>query len=383
MRKICAVVSSRANYSSIKSVLRSVSQNKNLILQIVVGASALIDRFGSAVDLIKKDGFKINNRVHMLIEGETVETMAKSTGMGLLEFPTVFRHLKPDIVLIVGDRFENMAASIAASYMNIPIAHTMGGEVSGTIDESIRHAITKFSHIHFPASKSAKERIIKLGERKENVFLVGCPRIDLAKKVLSDKKSILNEKFLNAGVGDKINFSKPFIIVSQHSVTTEYNDTRHQIESTMKAVNKINIQKIILWPNPDAGSDEISRVFRKFREKNLISNVRFYKNFPPEVYMKLMSQTSCLVGNSSSGIREGAYIGTPVVNIGTRQSNRDRGKNTLDCSYNENDIFKSVNKQIKKNKYKKEYLYGNGSSGKKIAKILEKVKVKIQKQISY
>ena len=172
MRKICAVVSSRANYSSIKSVLRSVSQNKNLILQIVVGASALIDRFGSAVDLIKKDGFKINNRVHILIEGETVETMAKSTGMGLLEFPTVFRHLKPDIVLIVGDRFENMAASIAASYMNIPIAHTMGGEVSGTIDESIRHAITKFSHIHFPASKSAKERIIKLGERKENVFLV-------------------------------------------------------------------------------------------------------------------------------------------------------------------------------------------------------------------
>ena len=187
MKKICAVISSRANYSSVKSVLSSISNNKNLILQIVVGASALIDRFGSVVDLIKKDGFKINSSIHMLVEGETLETMAKSTGMGLLEFPTVFKNINPDIVLIIGDRFENIAASIAASYMNIAIAHTMGGEVSGTIDESIRHAITKFAHIHFPASKESKERIIKLGENKKNVFLVGCPRIDLAKKVLSEK----------------------------------------------------------------------------------------------------------------------------------------------------------------------------------------------------
>ena len=196
MKKICAIISSRANYSSIKSVLSSISNNKNLILQIVVGASALIDRFGSVVDLIKKDGFKINSSIHMLVEGETLETMAKSTGMGLLEFPTVFKNINPDIVLIVGDRFENIAPSIAASYMNILIAHTMGGEVSGTIDESIRHAITKFAHIHFPASKESKERIIKLGENKKNVFLVGCPRIDLAKKVLSEKNLIQMINFL-------------------------------------------------------------------------------------------------------------------------------------------------------------------------------------------
>jgi len=383
MKKICAVISSRANYSSIKSVLESVSKNKNLTLQIVVGASALIDRFGSVIDLIKKDGFKINHKVHMLVEGETVETMAKSTGMGLLELPTVFKHLKPDIVVIVGDRYENMATSIAASYMNIPIAHTMGGEVSVTIDESIRHAITKFSHIHFPASKDAKERIIKLGEKKETVFLVGCPRIDLAKNVLNEKKFNLNNKFLDSGVGDKINFQKPFIMVSQHSVTTECNNTTRQIEATMEAIIKINMQKIILWPNPDAGSDDISRIFRKYREKRKITNARFYKNFPPEIYMKLMSKTSCLVGNSSSGIREGAYIGTPVVNIGTRQSRRERGKNTIDCDYKKEEIYNSILKQIKKKKYKKEYIYGEGSSGKKISNILQKVKVKIQKQISY
>ena len=383
MKKICAVISSRANYSSIKSVLSSISNNKNLILQIVVGASALIDRFGSVVDLIKKDGFKINSSIHMLVEGETLETMAKSTGMGLLEFPTVFKNINPDIVLIVGDRFENIAPSIAASYMNILIAHTMGGEVSGTIDESIRHAITKFAHIHFPASKESKERIIKLGENKKNVFLVGCPRIDLAKKVLSEKKFDTNDKFLKAGVGDKIDFLKPFIIVSQHSVTTEYDETKKKIEPTIKAINKIDIQKVVLWPNSDAGSDEISRVFRKYREKRLLKNVRFYKNFPPETYMKLMSKASCIVGNSSSGIREGAYIGTPNVNIGTRQSRRERGKNTIDCDYNMEEIYKSILIQIKKKKYKKEYIYGNGNSGKKISNILEKIEVKIQKQIEY
>ena len=383
MKKICAVISSRANYSSIKSVLSSISNNKNLILQIVVGASALIDRFGSVVDLIKKDGFKINSSIHMLVEGETLETMAKSTGMGLLEFPTVFKNINPDIVLIVGDRFENIAPSIAASYMNIAIAHTMGGEVSGTIDESIRHAITKFAHIHFPASKESKERIIKLGENKKNVFLVGCPRIDLAKKVLSEKKFDTNDKFLKAGVGDKIDFLKPFIIVSQHPVTTEYDETKKKIEPTIKAINKIDIQKVVLWPNSDAGSDEISRVFRKYREKRLLKNVRFYKNFPPETYMKLMSKASCIVGNSSSGIREGSYIGTPNVNIGTRQSRRERGKNTIDCDYNMEEIYKSILIQIKKKKYKKEYIYGNGNSGKKISDILEKIKVKIQKQIEY
>src|SRR5687768_1377223 len=164
VRKVCVVVGSRANYGSIKSVMRAVQAHPGLQLQIIVAASALLDRFGSVVDVIERDGFKPDARVNMIVEGETPVTMAKSTGLGLLELPTLFELLKPDVVVTVGDRFETMATAVAGAYMNIPLAHTMGGEVTGTIDESIRHAITKLAHVHLPANKDAADRILRLGE---------------------------------------------------------------------------------------------------------------------------------------------------------------------------------------------------------------------------
>ena len=194
MRKICVVVGSRANYSSIKSAMHAISEHSELELQLILGASALLDRYGTVSKQIIKDGFDPVAEVFMLIEGETPTTMAKSTGVGLMELPTIFDRLKPDIVLTVGDRFETMATTLAAAYMNLPVAHTMGGEVSGTIDESIRHAVTKFAHIHFPASQDAKERIIKLGEREKDVHLVGCPRIDLVAEIL--KADNINKKII-------------------------------------------------------------------------------------------------------------------------------------------------------------------------------------------
>ena len=183
-RKVCVVIGSRANYSSAKSVMRAVKAHPALELQLVMGASALLNRYGAVIDLVRMDGFEPQAEVHMLIEGETPATMAKSTGLGLMELPTIFTRLEPDFVLTIGDRFETMATTLAAAYMNIPIAHTMGGEVSGTIDESIRHAVTKFAHVHFPASADARERIVRLGERPDDVHLVGCPRIDLVKEIL-------------------------------------------------------------------------------------------------------------------------------------------------------------------------------------------------------
>jgi len=220
MKRICVVVGSRANYSSIKSVMRAIQQSPDLELQLVVAASALLDRYGSVVRLIEADGFEVAARVNMLIEGETPVTMAKSTGLGLLELPTIFDQLKPDIALTVGDRFETMATAIASVYMNIPLAHTMGGEVSGTIDESTRHAITKLAHIHFPASAAAAKRIIKLGERPDTVHNVGCPRIDLVAEILQrDSDTPANDSLMSGGVGEFVDISKPFVIVSQHPVT--------------------------------------------------------------------------------------------------------------------------------------------------------------------
>ena len=382
MRKICIVVGSRANYSSIKSAMRAIQNHPNLKLQLVLGASALLDRYGKVGSQIKEDGFDPVAEVFMLIEGETPTTMAKSTGVGLMELPTVFERIKPDIVLTVGDRFETMATTLAAAYMNLPIAHTMGGEVSGTIDESIRHAVTKFAHIHFPASREAKDRIIKLGERGEDVYLVGCPRIDLVAEILNDGSEGL-EKSLKGGVGGKVKINEPFILVSQHPVTTEYGEGEKQIAMTLQAVWKTGLPAIVLWPNADAGSDDIARGMRKWREKGLDEHMHFYKNLPVEHYIHLMKKTSCLMGNSSSGIREGAYIGTPVVNIGTRQDRREQGKNVLDVPYKGSKISDALEKQIINGPYDTEPIYGDGTAGKQIANILAKCNWKIQKRITY
>ena len=386
MRKICVFIGSRANYSSIKSAMRAIQEHPGLELQLVVGASALIDRYGAVVNLIEKDGFPASARIHMLIEGETPATMAKSTGVGLMELPTVFERLQPDVVLTVGDRFETMATTLAAAYMNIPVAHTMGGEVSGTIDESIRHAVTKFAHIHFPASAEAAERIIKLGEPPETVHLVGCPRIDLVADILRQEIDIELDQgdLFNTGVGSSLDLKKPFLLVSQHPITTEYGEGEQQITSTLEAVRATGLPAIVLWPNADAGSDDIARGLRKWREKGLAEHIHFFKNLPTSTYIRLMARTACLVGNSSSGIREGAYIGTPVVNIGTRQQMRERGSNVIEVPYGAAVIQEAIETQIKHGRYEMEPIYGDGSAGKKIAEILAGLgPISVQKRITY
>jgi UDP-hydrolysing UDP-N-acetyl-D-glucosamine 2-epimerase len=384
-KKICVFVGSRANYSSIKSVMKAIQQHSELTLQLVVGASTLLDRYGAAVELIKKDGFIPDSEIYTLIEGETPVTMAKSTGLGLLELPSVFARLNPDFVLTVGDRFETMATTLAAAYMNIPIAHTMGGEVSGTIDESIRHAVTKFAHVHFPASPEAAERIIKLGEKPDDVHLVGCPRIDLVAEILSSKLDLKSiEDFLfSTGVGDKFSLNEPFILVSQHPVTTEYGEGELQISKTLEAVRSTGLPAVILWPNADAGSEDIARGIRKWREKGLGIKMRFFTNLPIEIYVHLMKMTCCLVGNSSSGIREGAFIGTPVVNVGSRQTMRERGDNVIEVPCDVEIIKDAILKQVTHGRYSMNSLYGDGNAGKLIADILSTKQVNIQKRICY
>jgi UDP-hydrolysing UDP-N-acetyl-D-glucosamine 2-epimerase len=377
------VVGSRANYSSIKSAMRAIDAHPSLELQLVVGASAILDRYGAVVSLIEKDGFKPAARLHMLVEGETPATMAKSTGLGIIELPTIFDQLKPDIVLTVGDRFETMATTLSAAYMNIPIAHTMGGEVSGTIDESIRHAVTKFAHIHFPASPGARERIIRLGEQPQDVHMVGCPRVDLVADILRGGTQGLGKQLFDTGVGEKLDTDKPFVLVSQHPVTTEYGDGEHQITATLTAVREVGLPAIVLWPNADAGSDDVARGIRKWRERKLDREMHFFKNLPVETYVRLMKKTACLVGNSSSGIREGAFIGTPVVNIGTREEGRERGKNVTDAPHDATAIAGAIRRQIDHGPYPMEAIYGDGKAGARIAEVLAKCKLSVQKRITY
>lgn len=382
-RKVCVVIGSRANYSSIKSAMRAIAAHPALELQVVVGASALLDRYGAVVDLIEKDGFKAVARVHMLIEGETPATMAKSTGLGLLELPTIFDQITPDFVLTIGDRFETMATTLAAAYMNIPVAHTMGGEVSGTIDESIRHAVTKFAHVHFPASREARERIIRLGEREEDVHMVGCPRIDLVAEILAGPADGLNSHLFDTGVGERLDVGKPFVLVSQHPVTTEYGEGERQITATLEAVRDVGLPAVVLWPNADAGSDDVARGIRKWRERKLDAGMHFFKNLPVATYVHLMRKAACLVGNSSSGIREGAYIGTPTVNIGSRQDMRERGANVMDAPPERAAIAAAMRRQIAHGRYASEPIYGDGRAGERIAEILATCTPRVQKRITY
>lgn len=382
MRKICVVVGSRANYSSIKSAMRAIAEHPGLELQLVVGASALLDRYGTSVDVIERDGFTPDERVFMLIEGETPSTMAKSTGLGLLELPTAFERLEPDIVVTVGDRFETMATALAASYMNIVLAHTMGGEVSGTIDESIRHAVTKFAQIHFPACSDAAARIVRLGEPPDTVFNVGCPRIDLVAEVLEQQSDGLEDLFAR-GVGGELDLDEPFAIVSQHPVTTEYHDGERQITETLMALREARLPAIVLWPNADAGSEEVARGIRKLRERRLDDGMHFFKNLPTETYIHLMARAACIVGNSSSAIREGAFIGTPAVNVGTRQTGRQRAANVVDAPYDREAIGDALATQVAHGRYAAEPIYGDGRAGERIADVLSRVEVSVQKRITY
>ena len=383
MRRVCVVIGSRDNYSSIKAGMRAIRNHPDLELQLIVGASAVLDRYGSVVDVIERDGFIPDARINIIVEGETPATMAKSTGLGLLELPTLFELFEPDVVVIVGDRFETMAPAVAAAYMNIPLAHTMGGEVSGTIDESIRHAVTKLAHLHFPANQAAADRIVRMGEDPDTVHVVGCPRLDLVDEVVSAGNFVNDGWLEREGVGGEIDLAKPFLLVSQHPVTTEFGAGESQIDETLCAVRALDIQAIVLWPNVDAGSEDIARGMRKFREHYDPQGVRFYKNFPVEIFVGLMKRAACLVGNSSAFIREGAFLGAPAVNVGSRQMGRDRGRNVIDVSYNHEAITVAIRQQVKHGSYPSDHLYGDGQAGPRLADVLATASIRVQKRITY
>lgn len=382
-RKICVVITARPSYSRIKTALQAIEKHPLLDLQLVVSSSALLDKYGTAINYIDKDGFRISAKVFNVLEGENLTAAAKTTGIGIMELATVFENLKPDIVVTIADRFETMATAIAASYMNIPLAHIQGGEVTGNIDEKVRHSITKLADYHLVASESAKMRVIKLGENPDFVFNTGCPSIDLASEILKKPSLDFNPFEKYGGVGDKFDWQKEYLVVLQHPVTNEYSKSRKHIEETLEAIRYLNKPTFWFWPNVDAGSDGTSKGIRAFREKHKNTKIHFFKNMEPMDFLRLLYNSKVFVGNSSVGIRECAYLGVPVVNIGTRQEGRDRGFNVIDVPYNSKEIIKAIEYWYKNGKAKKSSVYGGGNAGKKIADILSKVPLIYNKKIMY
>lgn len=378
-RKILIVIAARPHYGRLKSVLRAIQSHPNLELQLIVAASALLDFYG-CVDVIEKDGFTIDERIHTVIEGDLPQTMATTTGLFAVQLANSFARLKPDIVLVHADRYEQLAVAYTASYMNIKLGHTQGGEVSGSVDERVRHAITKLADIHFPATELSRQRIIRMGEDPDMVFNVGCPSIDLIANVDLGQQVDYIKKY--GGVGGNVDFSKPYPVVIQHPVTTEYGEGLHQINETIKAVKMLQMPTAWLWPNVDSGTDHISEGIRRFREKEKPDYIRWFKNLEPEDYARLLYNCACLIGNTSSGIREGAYLGTPYVVLGSRQSGREHGSNVIFADHDHLTIYNAVKHQLNHGRYPRDYRFGNGRAGEQIAEILARVEVK-EKKLTY
>ena len=380
-KKIAVVVASRANYGRVKFLLKAIKEHPDLELQLIAGAATLLYRFGNVVDIIKKDGFEPLKNLYYVVEGDNLITQAKTTGLGILELSSALSELKTDMVITIADRFETMATAIAATYQNIPLVHLQGGEVSGNIDDRVRHAITKLADVHFVATEKSKERVIKMGENPDYVFNFGCPAMD----TLVNEDLSINNKFMEkyGGTGIAIDWKKPFILMSQHPVTTSFGEGFKQITETLEALKKIkNIQKIIIWPNIDAGTDDVSKGIRVFRENNKEDNFHYYRAFSPEDYARLLNNCICAVGNSSSFIREGAFLGLPTVLVGDRQINREHAENIIFSDYNRDEIYNKISQQIKHGKYNSSKIFGYGNAGKKIADKLAEIKF-IQKKLNY
>lgn len=379
-RKITVATGTRADYGLLRPILNSISSSKNLDLFLIVTGMHLSKKFGSTINEIKKDGFKISAFFNMIPKGDSKYFVSEALGGAIIDFSKIFDKIQPDINVILGDRDEMLASAISAYHMNIPNAHIHGGDRSGGIDEYTRHAITKMSNIHFSPSKKSKQRILRMGENPKYVFFTGSPAVDEVKNNKITDKKILESKY-----GFK--FSGNELLLVYHPVTTQIENTKNQITNLLKVIQMVNIPTIAITPNSDAGNYIIFKHLEEFSKSH--SSFKLFKSFPRSDYLGMLKNCKVLIGNSSSGIIEASYFKIPVVNIGIRQKNREKGSNVLDAE--DGSVVSIHTKLVKALKMKKQSLstasiYGNGNAAKKITKYLETIKLNsnlIEKQISY
>ncbi len=379
-RKVCVVLVDRANYGRLKPVMQAIGARPGLELQVLAAGTMVLERFDQPVKVVRADGFPVDGEVYIELEGSTPATMAKSVGFGVVEFASELQRLKPDVVLVIGDRYEALAAAIAAAYMNIPILHIQGGEVSGSIDESARHAITKLSHFHYPSTQRAREYLIRMGERPDTILGVGCPSGDLARML--DMR--LDPEVINArGHGAVIDTAKPFLLVVFHPTTTEYGGERAQMSALLDGINGIRMQTLLLWPNIDAGADHISKAIREFRTLREADWLRTITNLTPENYLRVLGGAACALGNSSSFVRDAGYFGTPIVLVGNRQRHRERDVHVTQVPPTAAAVAAALRDQLGRGRYAPSKLYGDGFVAARIAEQLELLVPYVQKHLAF
>lgn len=383
-RKICVVITTRGNYAKMKSVMTAIQAAPDLELQLILGGMVVLEKYGRILNSLATQNFPVARTLHFVIEGESLVTMSKSAGLAVSEFSTAFEDLNPDIVMIIADRFECLPIAMAAAYMNIVVAHVEGGEVSGSIDESIRHAISKLAHLHFPASREAANRLERLGEDPATIFPVGGTSMDVINQLDLNDLSPISQYQQDFGMGPIIDLvPNRYLVLIQHPVTTEYIENHAHMQETIAALEELRLPTVWVMPNMDAGSDGINKAIRVFRETQRPDYIHFFKSLPIEYYGPLLKNAACILGNSSSGIREAAFLGTPCVNIGSRQHGRERGHNVVDVDYDRRQIVDSVKMQVARGHYPPDHIYGDGFAADRIIEVLRGISLKIQKQITY
>ncbi len=379
-RKVCVLLVDRANYGRLKPVMRAIQKRPELELQVICTGTMVLERFGRAVDIVRQDGFPVSGEPFIEVEGSNPTTMAKSVGFAIIELAGEFNRLKPDLVLLIGDRYEALAAAIAAAYMNLVIVHIQGGEVSGSIDESARHAITKLAHFHCPSTRRAAEYLVRMGERPDTILALGCPSSDIA---FATEPEFSAEAVNAHGRGPLVDVTRPFLLVVFHPTTTEYGSERRETEEVLCALERLRTQTVLLWPNIDAGSDHISKAIRVFRDRSGTDWLRTLINLSPEEYLKVLARAACAVGNSSSFVRDAGFFGTPVVLVGRRQEGREIDRHVTRVPLERERIAAAVEAQLDHGRYEPSTLYGDGHVAERIAEGLVRLKPYLQKRLEY
>ncbi|MDD2751872.1 MAG: UDP-N-acetylglucosamine 2-epimerase [Candidatus Omnitrophica bacterium] len=380
-KKICVVSGTRADYGILFPVMKAIEASSNLELCLLVTCMHLMHEFGATVKQIQADGFRHFEKIDISYNEDSGQAMANSLGQAVSRFSRYFAKLKPDFVVVMGDRLEMLAAAIAASYLNIALAHIHGGEVSGHVDGLVRHAITKLAHIHFPATNESRKRILKLGEEPWRVFHVGAPALD---RILHE--DLPSRKELEA----KLHLPKacPIALLVQHPVSSQEKAASQQMRSTCEAICALKLITVVIYPNADAGGRRMIQVIKQYENKPYI---KAFPSLAHKDFLGLMKIASVFIGNSSSGIIESASFHTPVVNIGIRQQGRQRNKNVIETSYQKNMIIKAVrralfDKNFRKTLKKCKNIYGDGHASARIVKVLNSMKINaklLEKKITY
>jgi len=374
-KKIALISDSRCSHSLYVPVLDAVSLSSDFEYQYIITGMHLSEKFGKTVDEIKAQGYQIAHTFSVPLDGQNSKNQVKNISTFILQLTDIFSKDRPDFILAQGDRGITLAAAIVGNHLRIPVVHLHGGEVSRTVDEPVRHAISRFAHIHLAATKKSAERLEKMGEEKSRIHVVGATGVEYIKKL---KTKVDGEVLLRYNLP----VQQPFIVVLQHPVSGEEGQTKIQMERILRAVASTNLKTLLIFPNSDPGHEEIIEVINEYAKKYPLTFLSL-KNIPYLEYLSILKASSCLVGNSSGGIIETPSLGTPTINIGTRQLGRERANNIIDVDYKGEEIEKALRQALHDQEFKSRVTqcqtpydpYGDGNASERILKIMREIKV--------